>query len=111
MKTNRSSNIHQVIGSMIQGDYDDESNWQMVEYAFDNFKSSGCGFGLRLYNALLDALWWLGQKARASRVLAEATKHGLYPELYRKSKLVWSADVHRYWLVIVSKLFSSSFTS
>nr|GEW16264.1 hypothetical protein [Tanacetum cinerariifolium] len=31
-----SSNIHQVIGQMIRGDYDDASNWQMVEYVFDN---------------------------------------------------------------------------
>uniref|UniRef100_A0A2K1YAA7 Pentacotripeptide-repeat region of PRORP domain-containing protein n=1 Tax=Populus trichocarpa TaxID=3694 RepID=A0A2K1YAA7_POPTR len=29
MSTNRASNIHQVIGQMIKGDFDDDSNWQM----------------------------------------------------------------------------------
>lgn len=95
MKTNRSSNAHQVIGTMITGDYDDDSNWQMVEYVFDKFNSQGCGWGLRFYNALLEGLWWMGQKARAARVLHEATKRGLFPELHRQSKLVWSVDVHR----------------
>ena len=95
MKTSRVSNTHQVIGSMIKGDYDDESNWQMVEYVLDRYNSEGCGFGLRLYNALLEALWWLGQKARAARVLREATRRALFPELFRQSKLLWSVDVHR----------------
>lgn len=95
MRTNRTSNPHQVIASMIKGDYDDESNWQMVEYIFDRFNSEGCGFGMRFYNAILETLWWLGQRARAARVLREATSHALFPELYRESKLVWSVDVHR----------------
>ncbi|KAF8390309.1 hypothetical protein HHK36_024834 [Tetracentron sinense] len=95
MITNRVSNAHQVIGQMIKGDYDDDSNWQMVEYVFDKFKSEGCGLGVRFYNALLEALWWLGQKGRAERVLNEATKRGHFPELFRKSKLLWSVDVHR----------------
>lgn len=95
MKTNRVSSTHQVIASLIKGEYDDESNWQMVEYVFDNYNAEGCGFGLRFYNALLEALWWLGQRARASRVLHEAVRRGLFPELYRQSKLVWSANVHR----------------
>lgn len=96
MITNRVSSIHQVIGQMIKGDYDDDSNWQMVEYVFDKLNAEGCGLGTRFYNTLLDALWWLGQKGRAARVLIEATKRGLFPELFRKSKLVWSVDVHRY---------------
>ncbi|KAF9623230.1 hypothetical protein IFM89_000719 [Coptis chinensis] len=95
MITNRVSNAHQVIGHMIKGDYDDDINWQMVEYVFDKFNSEGCGLGLRFYNALLEALWWLGQKARSAKVLREATVRGLFPELFRKSKLVWSVDVHR----------------
>ncbi|MCL7025609.1 hypothetical protein MKW94_022369 [Papaver nudicaule] len=95
MITNRVSNAHQVIGRMIKGEYDDDSNWQMVEYVFDKFTSEGCGLGLRFYNSLLEALWWLGQKKRAARVLHEATTRGLFPELFRKSNLVWSADVHR----------------
>ncbi|KAJ0988239.1 hypothetical protein J5N97_006595 [Dioscorea zingiberensis] len=95
MRMNRTSNTHQVIASMIKGDYDDGSNWQMVEYIFDRFNSEGCGFGMRFYNAVLEALWWLGQRARAARVLREATGHALFPELYRRSKLVWSVDVHR----------------
>ncbi|CAN6448438.1 unnamed protein product [Victoria cruziana] len=95
MQTSRVSNAHQVTGTMIKGEYDDESNWQMVEYVFDKVKCEGCAYGLRFYNALLDALWWLGQKARAARVLQEATKRGLYPELFRCTKLLWSVDVHR----------------
>lgn len=95
MKMNRVSNAHQVIASMIKGEYDDESNWQMVEYFFDKYNSEGCGYGLRLYNAIMEALWWFRQKERAARVLSEATRRGLFPELYRKSKLVWSLDVHR----------------
>lgn len=95
MVTQKVSNVHQVIGQMIKGDYDDDSNWQMVEYVFDKLKTEGCGLGLRFYNTLLEALWWLGQKERASRVLIEATKRGLYPELFRSNKLVWSVDVHR----------------
>lgn len=96
MLTNRASNIHQVIGQMIKGDYDDDANWQMVEYVFDKLKSEGCGLGMRFYNTLLEALWWLGQKQRAVRVLNEATQRGLFPELFRKNKLVGSVDVHRY---------------
>lgn len=96
MITQRSSNIHNVIGQMIKGDFDDGSNWQMVEYVFDKLNSEGCGLGTRFYNTLIEALWWLGQKERAGRVLNEATKRGLFPELFRMNKLVWSVDVHRY---------------
>ncbi|KAK7330428.1 hypothetical protein VNO77_24622 [Canavalia gladiata] len=95
MITMRVSDIHQVIGQMIKGDFDDESNWQIVEYIFDKVNSEGCGLGMRFYNALLEALWWMFQRERAVRVLNEASKRGLFPELFRKSKLVWSADVHR----------------
>lgn len=95
----KESNIHQVIGQMIKGDFDDESNWQMVEYIFDKLKSEGCGLGMRFYNALLEALWCLGQKKRAARVLDEATKRGLFPELFRMKKLIWSVDVHRYMIL------------
>lgn len=107
MLTNRVSNIHQVIGQMITGDFDDTSNWQMVEYVFDKLNSEGCGLGMRFYNTLLEALWCLGQRERAARVLSEATKRGLFPELYRKNKLVWSVDVHRYhWLYTINFLSS-----
>ncbi|KAG0463848.1 hypothetical protein HPP92_019917 [Vanilla planifolia] len=95
MKSGRISNTHQVIGSMIKGDCDDGSNWQMVEYVLDKYNSAGCSLTLRLYNALIDVLWWFGQKARAARVLQEATAQGVFPELYHRSKLVWSVDVHR----------------
>lgn len=96
MLTNRESSIHQVTGQLIKGDYDDDSNWQMVEYVFDKLNSEGCGLGMRFYNTLLEALWWLGQKQRAARVLNEALKRGIFPELFCKNKLVWSVDVHRY---------------
>lgn len=105
MITMRESDIHQVIGQMIKGDYDDDSNWQIVEYVLDKLNSEGCGLGMRLYNTLLEALWWLGQKERAGRVLNEASKRGLFPELRRKSKLVWSVDIHRYnWKLILCEL-------
>ncbi|KNA12516.1 hypothetical protein SOVF_125200 isoform A [Spinacia oleracea] len=97
MLNHKTSNIHQVIAQMIKGDFDDDSNWQMVEYVFDKINSEGCGFGIRFYNTLLEALWWLGQEARAARVLKEATKRGLFPELFRTNKLVWSLDLHRMW--------------
>ncbi|XP_019153086.1 PREDICTED: pentatricopeptide repeat-containing protein At1g74850, chloroplastic [Ipomoea nil] len=97
MLTNKVSEMHQVIGQMIKGDFDDDNNWQIVEYVFDKLKYEGCGLGIRFYNALLEALWWFRQKERAARVLNEATKRGLFPELYRKNKLVWSVDVHRMW--------------
>ncbi|GMJ15436.1 plastid transcriptionally active 2, PIGMENT DEFECTIVE 343 [Hibiscus trionum] len=97
MLANKVSNIHQVIGQMIRGDFDGDANWQMVEYIFDKLNSEGCGFGIRFYNALLEALWWLGQKERAARVLKEATKRGLFPELFRQNKLVFFVDVHRMW--------------
>ena len=96
MLNNKTSNIHQVIAQMIKGDFDDESNWQMIEYVFDKLTFEGCAFGMKFYNTLLEALWWLGQKERAARVLKEATKRGLFPELFRNDKLVWSLDVHRY---------------
>lgn len=95
--TNKTSDMHQIIGRMIHGDFDDENNWQMVEYVFDKLKSEGCGLSMRFYNTLIEALWWLGQKERAARVLNEATKRGLFPELFRRNKLVWSVDVHRMW--------------
>ncbi|XP_078171721.1 plastid transcriptionally active 2 isoform X1 [Carex rostrata] len=95
MKENRTSSTHNIIACMINGEYDSGSNWQMVEYVFDKCGLGGCDYGLRFYNALLDALWWLNQRARAARVLTEARKRGLYPELFRQSKLVWSVDVHR----------------
>ncbi|XP_020148765.1 uncharacterized protein [Aegilops tauschii subsp. strangulata] len=95
MKANRASNTHQVIASMIKGEYDDSSNWQMVEYVLDSSNLEGCDYSLRFFNSLLDALWWFGQKARAARVLDHAVSYGLFPELSRDTKLVWSLDVHR----------------
>ncbi|CAI8609971.1 unnamed protein product [Vicia faba] len=95
MITTSVSDIHQVIGQMIKGDFDDESNWQIVEYVFDKLNSKGCGIGMMFYNALLEALWWMCQRERAARVLNEASKRGIFPELFRKNKLVWSVDVHR----------------
>lgn len=80
---------------MIKGDYDHDSNWQIVEYVLDKLNSEGYNLGMRFYSALLEALWWLKQRERAARVLSEATKRGLFPELFRKNKLLWSVDVHR----------------
>lgn len=95
MKTNRASSTHQVIAYMIKGEYDDSSNWQMVEYVLDNSNLEGCDYSLRFSNALLDVLWWFSQKARAARILDHEVKYGLFPEIFRDTKLVWSVDVHR----------------
>ncbi|KAG8098809.1 hypothetical protein GUJ93_ZPchr0013g37425 [Zizania palustris] len=95
MKTNRASSTHQVIASMIKGEYDHGSNWQMVEYVLDSSNLEGCDYSLRFFNVLLDVLWWFGQKGRAARVLNQALKYGLFPELFCDAKLVWSTDVHR----------------
>lgn len=109
MIKNKASDVHQVIGQMIKGDYDDGSNWQIVEYIFDKINSEGCALGMKFCNTLLEALWWLGQKERAARVLNEASKRGLFPELFRISKLVWSVDVHRYGsLILVFGLFGTA---
>lgn len=103
------SDVHQVVGQMIRGDYDYGSNWQIVEYIFDKINSEGCALGMKFFNTLLEALWWLGQKERAARVLNEASKRGLFPELFRRSKLVWSVDVHRYGtLILLFYLFVSA---
>jgi hypothetical protein len=67
----------------------------MVEYALESSTLEGCDYSLRFFNALLDVLWWFGQKARATRVLDGAVKCGLFPELFRDTELVWSVDVHR----------------
>lgn len=96
MSTTKVSEVHQVIGQMIKGDYDGGSIWQIVECIFDKINYEGCALGMKFCNTLLEALWWLGQKERAARVLNEASKRGLFPELFRRSKLVWSVDVHRY---------------
>ncbi|CAL4945193.1 unnamed protein product [Urochloa decumbens] len=64
-------------------------------YARNDSTLEGCDYSLRFFNALLDVLWWFGQKARAARVLEQAVKFRLFPELYRDTKLVWSLDVHR----------------
>ncbi|KAH9329592.1 hypothetical protein KI387_001700 [Taxus chinensis] len=95
MRIPKAPNALRVIGTMIKGEYDDQENWQMVEHVFDTLKLEGVGVGMMFYNAVLDALWWLGQKARAAKVLEEARKRGVFPEAFRKTKLVSSVDVHR----------------
>ncbi|KAL9271395.1 Pentatricopeptide repeat-containing protein, partial [Drosera capensis] len=97
MAHSKKSNVVQAIGQLIQGDFDDESNWQIMDYVFDQINAQVCGFGMRFYNSPLEALWWLGQRARAARVLNEAFKRGFFPELFRQNKLLWSLDVHRMW--------------
>jgi len=66
MKTNRASSTHQVIASLIKGEYDDSSNWQMVEYALKNSTMEGCDYSLRFFNALLDVLWSEGPSCKSS---------------------------------------------
>lgn len=87
--------IYGVVGGILKGEMDDGTNWQRVEYAFDGLKVDGVGSNLRFYNALLEALWCLGQRERACRVFAEARKRGVLAEAFSRSDLMWAIDVHR----------------
>lgn len=88
--------IYGVVGGILKGEMDDGTNWQRVEYAFDGLKVDGVGSNLRFYNALLEALWCLGQRERACRVFAEARKRGVLAEAFSRSDLMWAIDVHRF---------------
>lgn len=88
--------IHGVVGGILNGDLDQGTNWQRVEYAFDIVKVEGVGSNLRFYNALLEALWCLGQRERASRVFAEGQRRGILPEAFSRTRMMWAIDVHRW---------------
>ena len=87
--------IYGVVGGVLKGEMDEGTNWQRVQYAFDGLKVDGVGSNLTFYNALLEALWCLGQRERACRVFAEAQKRGVLAEAFSRSDLMWSIDVHR----------------
>lgn len=87
--------IYGVVGGIFKGEMDEGTNWQRVEYALDGLKVDGVGSNLKFYNALLEALWCLGQRQRACRVFAEARQRGVFAEAFSRSDLMWSIDVHR----------------
>lgn len=87
--------IYAVVGGIFKGEMDEGTNWQRVVYALDGLKVDGVGSNLTFYNAFLEALWCLGQRQRACRVLEEAKKRGVYAEAFSRSDLMWSIDVHR----------------
>lgn len=87
--------IYGVVGGIFKGEMDEGTNWQRVEYALDGLKVNGVGSNLTFYNALLEALWCLGQRQRACRVFAEARQRGVFAEAFSRSDLMWSIDVHR----------------
>ena len=96
MQDSSMPSFHALVAGLIQGNFDETNNWsEVVEQTFDSIKVKGIESNTTFYNALLEALWWSGQKSRAGRVLQAARKRGIFPEAYRKTNTVWSVDAHR----------------
>jgi len=87
--------IYGLVAGILKGDVDQGSNWQMVEFTFDNLRRDGVGSNLHFYNALLEALWCLGQRERAARILAEGRRRGVLLEALSHTRMMWAIDVHR----------------
>lgn len=89
-------NLHVLVAGLIQGNFDEISNWNdIVQPAFDSIKVDGIESNMLFYNALLEVLWWSGQRSRAARVLGEGKKRGMFPESFSRTSSLWSVDVHR----------------
>eukprot|EP00252_Welwitschia_mirabilis_P004017 TRINITY_DN1415_c0_g1_i1.p1 TRINITY_DN1415_c0_g1~~TRINITY_DN1415_c0_g1_i1.p1 ORF type:complete len:950 (+),score=168.14 TRINITY_DN1415_c0_g1_i1:298-3147(+) len=86
--------IHLAVASLLLGD-PTESDWQCAINMLERLKTEGVDMEMTFYNALLDALWWLGQKATATRVLQETRIRCIFPEAFRRTNLIWSVDLHR----------------
>lgn len=90
-------NLHVLVAGLIQGNFDEISNWNdIVQPAFDSIKVDGIESNMLFYNALLEVLWWSGQRSRAARVLGEGKKRGMFPESFSRTSSLWSVDVHRW---------------
>lgn len=92
--------IYGLVAGILKGDVDQGSNWQMVEFTFDNLRRDGVGSNLHFYNALLEALWCLGQRERAARILAEGRRRGVLLEALSHTRMMWAIDVHRFHIVL-----------
>eukprot|EP00250_Pteridium_aquilinum_P015129 c22399_g1_i1 orf=446-3445(-) len=89
-------NLHVLVAGLIQGNFDEISNWSdIVQPAFDLIKVDGIESNMMFYNALLEVLWWSGQRSRAARVLGEGRRRGVFPESFSRTSTLWSIDVHR----------------
>lgn len=96
MQGNNMPSLHVLVAGLIQGNFDETSNWcEIVEPAFDMIKVNGIESNMMFYNALLEVLWWSGQRSRAGRVLQDGRKRGVFPEAFNKTPTMWSIDVHR----------------
>ncbi|BFI40622.1 protein MpPPR_65 [Marchantia polymorpha subsp. ruderalis] len=87
--------LHSMVAGLMTGEYDTDSNWDLVEHVLDNLKIEGVGHNLEFYNGLLEALWFFGQRKRAARLLQEGRKRGVFVEAFRKTRMMWAVDVHR----------------
>ncbi len=92
--------IYGLVAGILKGDVDQGSNWQMVEFTFDNLRRDGVGSNLHFYNALLEALWCLGQRERAARILAEGRRRGVLLEALSHTRMMWAIDVHRFHIIL-----------
>ncbi|KAI5070376.1 hypothetical protein GOP47_0014719 [Adiantum capillus-veneris] len=96
MQGNGMPYLHVLVAGLINGNFDEASNWSgIVQPAFDSIKVNGIEDNTMFFNSLLDALWWAGQRSRATRVLVEGRRRGVFPESLSKSSTLWSLDVHR----------------
>lgn len=96
MQGNSMPTLHGIVAGLMTGEYDTGSNWDLVEHVLDNLKVEGVGHNLEFYNGLLEALWFFGQGKRATKVLQEARKRGVFVEAFRKTRMMWAIDVHRF---------------
>lgn len=69
--------------------------WQEVEFVLEAQRDRGLSDNMVFYNALLDALWELGQYARAIKIMRAALARGTFPEAVKRSDMIWAIDVHR----------------
>jgi hypothetical protein len=58
-------------------------------------RERGLSENMTFYNAVLDALWELGQHARAVKLMQSALARGTFPEAVKRSETIWAVDVHR----------------
>eukprot|EP00850_Spirogloea_muscicola_P018764 SM000175S03311 [mRNA] locus=s175:257026:269190:+ [translate_table: standard] len=95
MEGARSTESHRILRGLLLGEFDDRNAWQQVEFFLDQVKMEGIADALVVYDAFLEALWYFGQKRRATRFHSAAQARGISPIAIRRSRLMWSIDVHR----------------
>eukprot|EP00850_Spirogloea_muscicola_P003855 SM000016S01843 [mRNA] locus=s16:152197:163345:- [translate_table: standard] len=95
MEGARSTESHRILKGLLLGEFDDRNAWQQVEFFLDQVKMEGIADALVVYDAFLEALWYFGQKRRAAQFHLAAQARGISPITIRRSRLMWSIDVHR----------------